>query len=237
MDGGAGLVHPRRMASMVEFAARFAPMEDLAVRLLEGLPPHNDGAHDFGHLARVWATVRAIQVEEGGDLEVLLAATLLHDAVHTEKNSPERVLASTRAAAYASEQLELLGWPAERIARVAHAIAAHSVSAGIPPKTLEAQILRDADRIDAIGAVGIARCFYTGGRLDQRLYDVYDPRAERRDLDDGKFTLDHFLSKLVLVADRMTTSTGRYLAAERHAKLEKFVEDFLDEASANPPVR
>jgi uncharacterized protein len=225
------------MMSLSEFAERFAPMQDLALYLLDALPKHDDGAHDLGHLARVWTTVRMIQAEEGGSLEVLLAATLLHDAVPVAKDSPERALASRRAASHAIELLGALGWPEAPIRNVAHAVAAHSISAGIAPETLEACILRDADRMDAIGAVGIARCFYTGGRLGQFLYNLADPRAERRELDDGRFTIDHFLSRLLFVAESMMTSTGRNLAAERHARLKRFVEDFLCEANGNGVAR
>lgn len=225
------------MTNLAEFVERFAPMQDLALRLLEALPAHDDSAHDLGHLARVWATVRVIQLEEGGNLEVLLAATLLHDAVSVAKDSPERSQASTRAASHATELLLAYGWPESRIREVAHAIEAHSISAGITPETLEARILRDADRIDAIGAVGIARCFYTGGRLGQALYDFADPRAERRELDDRRFTIDHFLSRLLFVADGLMTPTGRKLAAERHTRLKGFVEDFLAEANADAAER
>src|SRR6266702_3735408 len=131
----------------------FAPFSDLAAALLLVLPA-TDGAHDTAHLERVWRNARAIQLEEGGDLEILAAAVLLHDCVTVPKDSPLRSQASRLAAAEATSQLKHLGWSAERIAWVASAIESHSYSAGIAPTSLEACILQDADRLDAIGFTG-----------------------------------------------------------------------------------
>lgn len=219
----------KRRMILADFAGRFAPMQKLALYLLEALPEHDDGSHDLAHLARVWATVRTIHAEEGGDLEILLAATLMHDAVQVEKTSPERAQASRMAATFAKGVLKKFDWPEDRIEQVAHAIAAHSNSGKIAPRTIEARILRDADRLDAIGAVGIARCFYTGGRNRQTLYDIADPRANQRSANDSQFTLDHILTKLLYVANSISTPAGRRLAAHRQSKLEQFVEDFLAE--------
>jgi len=117
------------------------------------------GAHDFTHLVSVWRNARAIQHEEGGDLEILAAAVLLHDCVEVPKNSPLRPNASRLSASEAGARLKALGWSQERTAWVASAIESHSHSAAITPSTLEASILQDADRLDAIGFTGIARRF------------------------------------------------------------------------------
>lgn len=93
------------------------------------------------------------------------------------------------AAQQATLTLTRLEWAPADIAAVAHAIEAHSFSAGIPPQTLEARILQDADRLDAIGLIGVARCFYIGGRMRSALYDAADPRAEHRQYDDKRFSL------------------------------------------------
>ncbi|MDF0603777.1 HD domain-containing protein [Psychromarinibacter sp. C21-152] len=209
---------------------RFAPHDALARHLL----PHavalsDDGAHDLGHLLRVWANVQRIAAVEGGDREVLAAAVLLHDCVAVEKDSPERAMASRLAAAQAREVLGGLGWPEPRIGAVAHAIAAHSYSAGIEPETLEARVLQDADRLDAIGLIGVARCFYVTGRMGRALYDPEDPAAEARALDDARFGLDHFRVKLLRLAEGFRTATGQALARARHARLEAFLDGFLDE--------
>ena len=137
----------------------FAPFQHLAADLLKHLPAdHSDGSHDLSHIHRVWVNAQRIQHVEGGDLEVLLAAVLLHDCVAVEKNSPLRGQASTLSAQKATSILADMGWPTQRIDQVAHAVKTHSYSAGIEPLTLEARILQDSDRLDAIGAVGIARC-------------------------------------------------------------------------------
>jgi uncharacterized protein len=211
-------------------ASLFAPFGELATKLLP-LSSGTDGAHDTAHLARVWRNARAIQLEEGGDLEILAAAVLLHDCVEVPKDSPLRSQASRLAAAEAAARLSGLGWSAERIEWVASAIESHSYSAGIPPATLEASILQDADRLDAIGFTGIARCFYTAGRLGSSLYEPSDPRAERRTLNDAAFALDHFPAKLLSLADGFKTAAGSLLAAQRHEALRDFYHGILNEVS------
>ena len=120
-------------------------------------------------------------------------------------------------------------WSSERIAAVRHAIEAHSFSAAIMPTTLDAKILQDADRLDAIGMVGAARCFYIAGRMGSGLYDAADPRAENRPLDDKRFAIDHFETKLFGLASGFQTATGRRLAKDRQQKLRRFLDEFLEE--------
>lgn len=207
----------------------FAPYDLLASDLLSTVPHMSDGSHDLAHLQRVWKNVVSIQREEGGDLELLAAATLLHDAVHVEKDSPLRSQASRLAAEHARGVLGARGWLAARIDDVAHAIEAHSFSAGITPETVEARILQDADRLDAIGLIGVARCFYTAGRLGSALYDPHDPTAAHRAKDDARFALDHFEAKLLTLASGFRTPAGSRLAAARHEKLREFQRGFLEE--------
>ncbi|QOU03879.1 HD domain-containing protein [Pseudomonas fluorescens] len=211
----------------------FAPLPDLAATLLpHALGPSEDGAHDLSHLQRVWHNARLIQAQEGGDLEVLLAAVLLHDCVAVEKNSPLRSKASQLAADKAAQTLQLLGWPASRVDAVTHAIATHSFSAGLEPRTLEAKITQDADRLDALGMIGVARTFYTAGRMGSGLYDPADPTARHREYDDKRFCLDHFQTKLLSLADGFQTPTGQRLAQARHHRLKGFMETFIEEIGA-----
>jgi uncharacterized protein len=208
----------------------FAPYAELAGQLLAGCAPStDDGAHDLSHLQRVWANVRRLQREEGGDLQLLLAAVLLHDCVAVEKDSPLRSSASRLSAARAHEVLADLGWPSERIAAVRHAIEAHSFSAAITPTSLEARILQDADRLDAIGLIGVARCFHVSGRLGSALYDAEDIDARQRPLDDQRFALDHFHTKLLGLAAGFQTATGARLAGQRHARMVAFLDAFREE--------
>ena len=214
---------------MSSLADAFKPHESLAAQLIPHACDSDDGSHDIAHILRVFRNAMRIHAEEGGNGSVLAAAVLLHDCVSVEKNSPLRAQASRLAAEKASGLLSALGWQSDDIAAVAHAILTHSFSAGIPPETIEAKILQDADRLDAIGAIGVARCFYIGGRMNSGLHDVADPRAEARELDDKRFAIDHFPVKLFKLADGFQTTTGRRMAAERHDRLVAFYNDFLEE--------
>ena len=170
----------------------------------------NDGSHDRSHLLRVWQNANAIAAHEPAcDRTVLAAAIILHDCVSPEKNAPDHVEASRRSAARARTILAGLGWRIPQIDSVAHAIEAHSFSARIIPRTPEARILQDADRLDAIGAVGIARCFYVAGRMGSSLYDAADPAAFNRPLDDQAYALDHFDKKLFKIAENFQTKPAR----------------------------
>ncbi|MEE4678890.1 HD domain-containing protein [Pseudomonas alliivorans] len=215
------------------FANRFAPFEDLARLLI----PHThaekiDGSHDISHLLRVWKNVCAIRDHEGGDARLLLAATLLHDCVAVEKNSPFRSSASRLAAARATELLTGMGWDEESVASVAHAIEAHSFSAQVTPLTLEARILQDADRLDALGMIGVARVFYVSGRMGRFLYDPTDPQSTQRPYDDQNFAVDHFHTKLLHLADSFQTRTGTSLARVRHDRLKRCLDELMEEIGA-----
>lgn len=203
--------------------------ESLRAQLCPQLECTNDGSHDLSHLERVWRSAQIIQAEEGGNLSVLAAGVWLHDCVTVEKNSPLRDQASQLSAARAGEILEKLGRPASEIERVKDAIAAHSFSAGITPETLEGRILQDADRLDAIGMAGIARCFYTAGRMGSSLYAPHDPKGHTRELDDRRYALDHFPRKLLRLCASFQTAAGARLARERHARLQDFYHRFLEE--------
>ncbi len=210
--------------------AAFAPLISLAAELLpSALEISDDGAHDLAHLQRVWHNVRTLHEAEGGDLEVLLAAVLLHDCVAVEKNSPLRSQASRLAAEKASSVLAELNWPSDKIASIAHAIEAHSFSANITPLTLEAKIVQDADRLDSLGMLGVARTFYIAGRMGSALYDPQDPQAKHRDYDDKRFCLDHFQTKLLHLADGFQTVAGQRLAQIRHERLKGFMEQLMEE--------
>ncbi|OHV72293.1 HD domain-containing protein [Ensifer sp. LCM 4579] len=217
------------MSRPATLAAAFSPFEELADELLPHTVSGDDGSHDAAHLIRVWRNAVRIRAEEGGDARQLAAAVLLHDCVAVEKNSPQRAEASRLAAEKAWQVLDGLGWRTAEISPVAHAILTHSFSANIPPETLEARILQDADRLDAIGMVGAARCFYIAGRMGSGLYDPLDPLAKDRPLDDKAFAIDHFEAKLFRLADGFQTVAGRRLALERQQRLRGVLAMLLDE--------
>ncbi|MEC5161122.1 uncharacterized protein ACFDR9_004069 [Janthinobacterium sp. CG_23.3] len=194
-----------------------------------------DGAHDLNHLHRVWRNA-AILLEEhrGADALIVLAACYLHDLVNLPKNHPQRHLASRQAARLAQTRLSALGFPVDKLAGVAHAIETHSFSAALTPETIEAKIVQDADRIDALGAVGLARMFYTAGRMGCALAHADDPMALHRELDDRAFSLDHIETKLATLPGKMQTGAGRRLAQARLALLTAFRDDFINEWATSP---
>ncbi len=193
-----------------------------------------DPAHDLAHLDRVWSNAEQI----GGDTvdrPVLLAACYLHDLVNLPKDSPDRDRASSLAAEAAAPILRELGFNTDSITATQHAIAAHSFSAGLTPETEEARILRDADRLDALGAIGIARCFAVSGALNRPLYEPADPFARHRELDDKAHALDHFRVKLLALPADMLTTRGRALAQTRAARMIAFLNDLGDEIGTPLP--
>lgn len=191
---------------------------------------HADGAHDLGHLSRVWANARNIGLDEPDvDWPVLEAAVWFHDLVNLPKNSPDRSRASTLSADAAVAFLQTDGFDPRKLPAVAHAIAAHSFSAGIPPQTVEARILQDADRLEALGAIGLARMFLTQGQMGGGMLDMDDPMALHRPLDDKRFALDHIEIKLLKLQDMMQTRQGRLIAQERTEWMMSFRTRLLAE--------
>lgn len=194
-----------------------------------------DGAHDLGHLARVWANARTIGLDEQADnhpdldWQVLEAAVWFHDLVNLPKDSPDRARASTLSAEAAVEFLRADGFADAKLPAVAHAIAAHSFSAGIPPETPEARILQDADRLEALGAMGLARMFLISGRMGGGIVDMDDPMALHRPLDDKRFALDHLEVKLLGLPATMQTRAGRAMAEERAEWMMSFRTRLLSE--------
>ena len=213
-----------------DLCERFSPFAWLAADLLpHAVTAEHDAAHDIAHLSRVWSLSSKIALAEGGEMEILAAAVLLHDCVAIPKSSPHRTQASRLAGAEAHRLLEARGWGPSRISRVVHAIEAHSFSAGIEPLTLEARILQDADRLDAIGAIGAARSLMVGGRLDRPLYDVLDPTAEHRASDDTAWTLDHFPTKLLRLRGSFRTKEGARIADIRHDRIARIYAELVEE--------
>ena len=186
-----------------------------------------DAAHDGMHIRRVVANARMLATAENADRAVVLPAAWLHDCVIVPKDSPERTMASRRAATAAGAFLHDAGYPAIHIPAIRHAIEAHSFSARIAPRTLEAQVVQDADRLDALGAVGIARTLMLGGAMSKPLYDADEPFPITRTADDGENVLDHFFVKLLALSGTMQTRAGRAEAERRTA----FMRDYLTQLS------
>ncbi|MGC9514473.1 HD domain-containing protein [Methanocrinis sp.] len=202
--------------------------------LLEEVMPlyeGNDPAHDFSHALRVCRNARLIGEEEGADLRVALLAALLHDAGSGPKLPKRRADAEAGKLAALEDLLKRRDMPEDVRGRVLRAVETHSFSKGMNPETMEEMVLQDADRLDAIGAIGIARVFLTGGALGRPLYNPEDPFCRKREPDDGRWNLDHFYRKLLKLEDGMHTEAGRRLARRRGAVLRRYLMDLEDEIS------
>lgn len=189
----------------------------------------SDPAHDITHVSRVVQNTLGLTKAENGNPDVTIPAAWLHDCVSVPKNSPLRKQASKLAADEAVRFLQSIDYPANLLGQIHHAIEAHSFSANVPTETLEARIVQDADRLEAIGAIGIARCFLTGGSMGTPLYEPSDPFAHERALDDRQYTLDHFYCKLFRLVDTMQTEAGRAEAARRTEYMRDFLQRLGDE--------
>jgi uncharacterized protein len=197
---------------------------------------HDDKAHDIHHLHRVWRNCKIMMQEEeaASDPLVLLAAAYFHDLITLPKSHPDRQKASWQSAEKTVHLLEndFPDFPHEKLAGIHHAIHAHSFSANIPTSSPEAEILQDADRMEALGAMGIARLFYTAGMMKSSLYHPQDPSGLNRSLDDNAYALDHIEAKLLKLPLTMKTSAGRRLAEKEAAFILAFKRKILEEISS-----
>ncbi len=201
----------------------------LANNLLEH-EGYGDASHDYAHIKRVMALADTIQAQEGGDLPTIWAAVAFHDLGQER----ERLHGGDHAligADMAAEWLTHTSFPQQCISAVQQAIREHRMTGGIPPTTLEGRILYDADKIDCLGAIGIARLFCITGRYNQKVYstlpdDVTEPvdpllvRTLRRHPDYSPSI--EFQLMFGDLPERMTTSTGRELARERYEYMKEF---------------
>ena len=207
-----------------EWEQRFA--EFITIQL-----PANDPAHDLAHVRRVVANARMLAAAEGADLAVVLPAAWLHDCVVVPKDSADRPRASRLAAAAAADFLAAAGYPAAHIPAIRHAIEVHSFSARIPPETLAARVVQDADRLDAIGAIGIARTLMLGATKGKPLYDEAEPLPTTRPPDETRAAIDHFYTKLLRLAEMMQTETGRREGERRTALMQLYLAELGRELS------
>src|SRR5262245_27710743 len=191
-------------------------------RVVERVAP--DPAHDLSHLWRVaeWTLRlggRRIVAREA------IAAAFLHDFINRPKHSRTRARASSDSAEAVGPLLRGAGFNEPAISRIRGAIRDHSLSRGARPSEHLAQALQDADRLDAVGAIGILRAAAVGGVMGSHALDLEDPWARVRQLDDRQFVLDHFFTKLLRLPDLMLTPGGRAEARRRGARMRRFLTE------------
>lgn len=204
-------------------------IEGVLERKISEIASAEDPAHDILHFRRVVKTAKAICEKEGAKAEIVVPAAWLHDFVIIPKNDPRRKQASQLSAQSAIHFLKELSYPEKYFDEISHAIAAHSFSANIETKTLEAKIVQDADRLDGLGAIGIARCFATAGILKRPFYSEIDPFCASRTVDDAQFTLDHFFAKLFKTALTLKTESGRAEGVKRVEVMKRYLYDLANE--------
>lgn len=195
--------------------------------------------HDWWHVYRVWRMAKRIGEAEGADLLVVELAALLHDVADWKAHGGDSAVGPRMA----REWLVSLDVDPTVIEQVCQIVADSSFKgAGVeqPKLSLEGKVVQDADRLDALGAIGIARAFAYGGAKGRLIYDPDVKAVEHHTaesyLKDGGTTINHFYEKLLLLKDRMNTPTGRAIAEKRHQFMEEFLRRFFDEWEGESPV-
>ena len=190
---------------------------------------HNDPAHDFDHIMRVYKNAQQIIKKEKVNEKLVLSAVLLHDIVSFPKSDKRSKNSSIESAKKAKTILKKYDFTSDEITIVCDAISEHSFSQKKIPNTIEGKILQDADRLDALGAIGIARVFATGGSLLRPFYNLDDPFCKKRMPDDKTWTLDHFFEKLLKLEFLMNTKSGKIEAKKRTKILKDFLKQLKNE--------
>ena len=204
--------------------------------LWEELPLHNeDLAHDKEHILRIYRWAVQIAAESDVDPDLAGAAALLHDLCNTPKESPDRSLASESSAKQSIPYLENVGYSTQEQSIIVEAIRTCSWSRGLDATNDVGAVLQDADRLDAIGAIGIMRTMACAQAMRGRgtsgsFYDPHDPFGkERTDLDDARYAIDHFSIKLLKLMATMNTESAKQEAKRRHRFMLQFLFELAQE--------
>ena len=188
-----------------------------------------DSGHGIDHVRRVVENAKRIGLAEKANANIYMPAAWLHDCVIVPKNSPKRHKASALAAQSAERFLAKISYPANWIGPISHCILSHSFSANVPCRSIEAKVVQDSDRLEAVGAIGLARCLMTGGAMGQRLYHPTEPFPANRLPSDMEQSIDHFFAKLLGLQSTMQTESGRDEARRRSEFLVVFLKRLADE--------
>lgn len=189
----------------------------------------NDPAHDFEHIMRVYKNAQKICKKEKVNEKLVLSAALLHDIISYPKSDKRSKMSSIESAKKSQSILKKYDFSDEEIQIISDAIRDHSFSQKKIPDTMEGKILQDADRLDALGAIGIARVFATSGSLKRPFYNIDDPFCKKRNPDDNVWAVDHFFKKLLTLESLMNTKSGKLEAKKRTEILKKFLKQLKDE--------
>jgi len=191
----------------------------------------HDSAHDFEHIMRVYKNAQKICKQEKVNESLVLSSVLLHDVVSYPKSDKRSKTSSIHSAKKSKLILKKYDYSNDEIMIISNAIRDHSFSQNKTSKTMEGKILQDADRLDALGAIGIARVFATGGSLNRPFYNIDDPFCKQRIPNDKIWTLDHFYQKLLKLESSMNTKSGKIEAKKRTRILKEFLNQLKQEVS------
>ena len=190
---------------------------------------NNDPAHDFDHVMRVYSNAKKLCKKEKANEKIVRSAVLLHDIISYPKSDKRSKSSSTKSAIEAKKILKKYKFPEEEIKIISQAIEQHSYSKNKAPTTIEGKILQDADRLDALGAIGIARTFAVSGAENRSFYNNSDPFCSKRKPNDKEWSLDHFFKKLLLLESKMNTKSAKIEAKRRTKILKNFLADLRRE--------
>ncbi|MBY0516517.1 MAG: HD domain-containing protein [Bacteriovoracaceae bacterium] len=188
-----------------------------------------DSGHDWAHIKRVVRTATQLAIATNADINIVQPAAYLHDIVNIPKDHPDRSRASELAGEKAIKILRELQFEEKYFSQIQQAIIEHSYSKGLKPSSLEAACVQDADRLDALGAIGILRCCSVNTMLKSQFYDPEDPFASKRELNDKKWMLDHYEVKLFKLADTLVTEPAKKEAQSRVAFMRNFLSQLKSE--------
>jgi len=189
----------------------------------------NDPAHDLQHIMRVFKNAKIICSKEKINPKLVLCAVLLHDIVSYPKLDKRSKKSSMRSAFVSRKILKNSSLSKNEVDIIYNAIVDHSFSRKKVPFSIEGKILQDADRLDALGAIGIARVFAVSGAENRTFYNTNDPFCLKRNPNDQKWALDHFYKKLLNLENTMNTKSGKIEAKRRTKILKQFLSDFKQE--------
>lgn len=188
------------------------------------------GSHDWEHSRRVYNLCMHIGQAEGADMEVLQIAAYLHDVGRSHQDESEGTIChAEKGAQIATELLDKYPISTEQKASIIHCIRSHRFRGDCPPQSLEAKILFDADKLDSIGAIGIARAFQFAGEVGAKFHNPNARPEKTRPYTEEDTGYREFKLKLSKIRDRMLTAEGRRMAEERHAFMEVYFERFFEE--------
>lgn len=191
--------------------------------------------HDWWHIYRVWNTALHMAAAEQADIFIVSLGALLHDIADHKFHGGDETL-GPKVARIWLEQFDIEAPIVDQVCEIVANVSFKGAGTPTPMATLEGKIVQDADRLDALGAIGIARVFAYAGYKGHVLYDPEVPPEIHQNFAQYKAgagsAINHFYEKLLLLKDRMNTATGKKLAAQRHQFMEVYLEQFFQECGS-----